>query len=126
MEIYSEDMELIEHPDLALGYLKPGVRVERHEAVEGVQEPWRCEIVTAYENGGGDVRRGIDAPGVEAGAAWEEIQIGHPHTQAELDERETQKSRSTVEARLTLVEAALIRLQEDVRAALEKIAQKEA
>lgn len=66
MEIYNEQMELIENPDMTLGWLKPSTRTEHHEAVEGVEEVWHHEIIAQYPNGGMDVAKVIDIPGVEA------------------------------------------------------------
>lgn len=97
-EIYNEQMERIEHPDLTLGYLRPGTRTEHHEAVEGVQEVWHYETVAEYPNGGMDVRRVVDEPGVEAQAAWDEeilIQIYVPYTQEELDRIEAEWNKPT-------------------------------
>ena len=65
MEIYNEEMERIENPDLTLGYLKPGVRTEHHEAVDGVSWVWHYETVTEYPNGGKDIRK---VGGVAGGA----------------------------------------------------------
>ena len=107
-EIYNENMERIEHPDLTLGYLKPGTRTEHHEAVEGVQEIWHYETVAEYPNGGKDVRKVVDVPGVEAQAAWNEeipIQIYVPYTQEELDRIEAERNKPTTEERVAQLEA---------------------
>lgn len=107
-EIYNEQMERIEHPDLTLGYLRPGTRMEHHEAVEGVQEVWHYETVAEYPNGGKDIRRVIDVPGVEAQAAWDEeipIQIYVPYTQEELDRMEAERNKPTTEERIAQLEA---------------------
>ena len=98
MEIYNENMERIEHPDLTLGYIKPSTRTEHHEAVMGVQEVWHYETVTEYPNGGKDVKKVVDVPGVEAKPAWDEeipIQIYMPYTQEELDRMEKERNRPT-------------------------------
>ena len=110
MESYNEAMEPIEHPDLTLGYLKPGVRTVHHEAVEGVEEQWHYETVAEYPNGGKDVSRVIDVPGVEAKDAWDEeieIQIYVPYTPEELAAMEEAKNRPTTEQRIEALEAAL-------------------
>lgn len=110
MEIYNEEMERIEAPDLSLGWLENTVRMIRHDAVEGVPEAWHYETLAEYPNGGKDVVRVIDIPGVEAKAAWEEeipIQIYHPYTREELDEREEETQKTTIEERLADMEAAL-------------------
>lgn len=107
-EIYNEQMEHIENPDLTLGYLKPGTRTEHHDAVEGVQEVWHYETVAEYPNGGKDVCKVIDVPGVQAQDAWDEdipIQIYVPYTQEELERIEAEKNKPTTEERIQQLEA---------------------
>ena len=72
MEIYNEAMELIENPDLMRGYLEDRTRTVHHDAVEGVTEVWHYETVAEYPNGGKDIRKVVDVPGVEAKPAWDE------------------------------------------------------
>ena len=108
MEIYNENMELIENPDLSLGYLKNSVRTVHHDAMEGVQEVWHYETVAEYPNGGKDIRKVVDVPGVEAQAAWDEvipIQIYVPYTQDELDRIEAERNKPTTEERVAQLEA---------------------
>lgn len=110
MEIYNEAMERIENPDLSLGYLKPGTRTERHEAIEGVEEKWHYETIAEYPNGGKDIAKVIDVPGVEAKDAWDEeipIQIYVPYTQEELDRIEEEKNKPTQEQRIRALEDQL-------------------
>lgn len=107
-EIYNEQMERIENPDLTLGYLRPGVRTEHHEAVDGVTEVWHYETVAEYPNGGKDIQKVIDVPGVAARAAWDEeipIQIYVPYTQEELDRMEAERNKPTTEQRVAQLEA---------------------
>ena len=128
MEIYDEKMERIVDPDLTLGWLEDTVRRVEHEKVPAVQEIWHYETAAEYENGGRDVVKVVDVPGVPAREAWEEnvpIQIYHPYTQAQLEEIEAEKKRPTQEQRLQRVEeamsrmtAALAQLQTDVGAAM--------
>lgn len=136
MEIYDEKMERIVDPDLTLGWLEDTVRRVEHEEVPAVQEIWHYETAAEYENGGRDVVKVVDVPGVPAREAWEEnvpIQIYHPYTQAQLEEIEAEKKRPTQEQRLQRVEeamsrmtAALAQLQTDVGAAMAWVMQKEA
>ena len=108
VEIYNENMERIERPDLTLGYLRPGTRTEHHEAVEGVTEVWHYETVAEYPNGGKDIRKVVDVPGVEAKEAWDEeilIQIYVPYTQEELDRIEAERNKPTTEERVAQLEA---------------------
>ena len=115
MEIYNEHMECIENPDLTLGYLRPGTRTVHHDAVEGVTEVWHCETVAEYPNGGKDVQKVVDVPGVEAKPAWDEeipIQIYVPYTQEELDRMEAERNKPTTEQRLAALEEENRQLKE--------------
>lgn len=115
MEIYNDRMELIEKPDLSLGYLTPGKRTEHHEAVQGVAEQWHYETVAEYPNGGKDIRRVVDVPGVEAREAWDEeiaIQVYTPYTQEELDRMEAERNKPTTEQRLAALEEENRQLKE--------------
>lgn len=114
-EIYSENMELIENPNLELGYLKSGVRTVHHDAVGGVQEVWHYETVAEYPNGGKDIRKVVDVPGVEAKAACDEeiqIQIYVPYTQEELVRMEEERNKPTMEDRLATLEEENRQLKE--------------
>ena len=107
-EIYNENMERIENPDLSLGYLTDSTRTEHHEAVDGVQEVWHYETVAEYPNGGKDIRKVVDVPGVEAREAWDEeipIQIYVPYTQDELDRIDAERNKPTTEERVAQLEA---------------------
>ena len=108
MEIYNESMERIENPDVSLGYLTASTRTLHHEAVEGVDEVWHYEVVAEYPNGGKDVKKVIDVPGVQSREAWDEeieIQIYHQYTQEELDAIEAEKNKPTQEERIAEIEA---------------------
>ena len=107
-EIYNENMEHIENPDLTLGYLKSGTRVEHHNAIEGVTEVWHYETIAEYPNGGKDVQKVIDVPGVAARTAWDEeipIQIYVPYTQEELDRMEAERNKPSTDERVAQLEA---------------------
>ena len=123
-EIYNEQMESIEHPDLTLGYLRPGTRTEHHEAVEGVTEVWHYETVAEYPNGGKDIRKVVDVPGVAAQAAWDEeipIQIYVPYTQEELDRMKAERNKPTMADRLIALEEENIQLKEALSALIKGI-----
>ena len=108
MEIYNESMERIENPDVSLGYLTASTRTLHHEAVEGVDEVWHYEVVAEYPNGGKDVKKVIDVPGVQSREAWDEeieIQIYHPYTQEELDAIEAERNKPTQDERIAALEA---------------------
>lgn len=108
VEIYNEAMEPIENPDLSLGYLTNSKRTVHHEAVDGVAEQFHYVTIAEYENGGKDVEKVIDVPGVEAKPAWDEeitIQIYHPYTQEELDKMEEEKNKPSQEDRIAQLES---------------------
>lgn len=124
-EIYNENMERIEHPDMTLGYLRPGMRVEHHNAIESVTEVWHYETVAEYPNGGKDIRKVVDVPGVAAQAAWDEeipIQIYIPYTQEELDRMEAERNKPAMEDRLIALEEENIQLKEALNAIIRGIA----
>ena len=115
MEIYNENMERIENPDLTLGYLKDDTRKVHHDAVQGVDEVWHYETIAEYPNGGRDVQKVIDVEGVEAKDAWVEeipIQIYVPYTQEELDALEAERNKPTMEARVAALEEENKQLKE--------------
>lgn len=108
MEIYNENMERIDNTDMTIGYLKPSTRTVHHDAVEGVTEVWHYETIAEYPNGGKDVQKVVDVPGVEAKPAWDEdipIQIYVPYTQEELDRMEAERNKPTTEERVAQLEA---------------------
>ena len=101
-------MERIENPDLSLGYLKNSTRTEHHEAVQGVEEKWHYEAIREYPNGGKDIIKVVDVPGVVAQASWDEeipIQIYVPYTQKELDRMEAERNKPITEERIAQLEA---------------------
>ena len=92
MRIFDENNVEITSPDLSLGYLvQEEMFVAHHEAVKAVEEQWHYETVKVYPNGGKDVEKVIDVPGVEAKEAWDEyetIQRYIRYTDEELAEME--------------------------------------
>lgn len=123
MEIYNEKMERIEAPDLELGWLEETVRLVHHAGVEAIEERWHYETTAEYPNGGRDLRRVIDAPGIQAKPAWEEeipIQIYHAYTAAELEEKRQEAAKPTLEARMGRMEEAMQRLSGMIEEAVKK------
>ena len=113
MKILDETGVVIENPDLTLGYLVGDTEPLEHPAVEGVEEVFHYETVAEYPNGGKDVRKVIDTPGVPAKAAWTEqvpIQRYIRYTEEELAAQE--EARKKAEAREKLPETVAA-LQED-------------
>ena len=114
-------MEL-ENPDLSLGYLtEEEILISHHEAVEAAAEQWHYETIAEYPNGGKDVKKIVDVPGVEAQDAWDEfetVQRYVPYTEEELAAMEEAHNKPTQqddvdammidhEYRLTILELGL-------------------
>jgi hypothetical protein len=101
-----ENIELT-NPDLSCGYLKNDrIFVKHHKAVERVDEQWHYEVIATYPNGGQDVRKVVDVPGVEAVEAWDEyedIERYIEYTEEELAQMH-QPSQPSVEERLDRIE----------------------
>ena len=72
MKIIDENGSVIESPDLTAGHLVDDTETVEHPAQDAVEELSHYETVAEYPNGGKDVRKVIDVPGVPAQAAWTE------------------------------------------------------
>ena len=113
MKILDETGAVVENPDLTLGYLTADTEEITHPAAEGVEEQWHWETVTEYPNGGRDVQKIIDRPGVQAQEEWvEQVPIRKYicYTAEELAAQE--EARKKAEAREKLPETVAA-LQED-------------
>ena len=81
----------IENLDETLGYTtEETIIIAHHDAVDFIEEKWHYEVVKQYSNGGADVKKVIDVPGVEAKDAYDETETilrWHPYTEEELAER---------------------------------------
>ena len=113
MKIIDETGAVIENPDLTLGHLVSDTEPVEHPAVEGVEEVSHYETVAEYPNGGKDVRKIIDTPGVAAKAAWTEqvpIQKYIRYTAEELiaqeEERKKQEAKDKLPERVDALETA--------------------
>ena len=108
MRILDENNVEITSPDLSLGHLvEEEVFVAHHPAVEEVPEQWHYETVCEYLNGGKDVVKVVDVPGVEAKAAWDEyetIKRYVPYTEEELAALEEARNKPTLESRVGVLE----------------------
>lgn len=110
MKIIDENGAAIETPDLTLGYLVGGTEPVEHPAVEGVEEQWHWETVTEYPNGGKDVQKIIDVPGVQAQEEWVEqvpIQKYIRYTAEELAAQEEARKKAEAREKLPDTVAAL-------------------
>lgn len=130
MKIIDETGAVVENPDLTLGYLTDGTEEVTHPAVEGVEEQWHWETVTEYPNGGRDVQKIVDRPGVTAQEEWVEkipIQKYIRYTAEELAAQEEARKKAeareklpeTVEAlQSALADADALNLDQDYRLTL--------
>lgn len=113
MKILDETGAVVENPDLTLGYLTDDTEEITHPAVEGVEEQWHWETVTEYPNGGKDVQKVVDRPGVQAQEEWVEqvpIQKYVRYTAEELaaqeKERQKQEAKDKLPERVDALETA--------------------
>ena len=110
MKIIDENGAAIENPDLTLGYLVDDTEPVEHPAVEGVEEVSHYETVAEYPNGGKDVQRVVDVPGVPAQAAWTEqmpVQRYIRYTAEELAAQEESRKKQEAKDKLPETVAAL-------------------
>lgn len=120
MKIIDEHGNPIENPDLTKGYLKPETQTIHHDAVVGVEEVSHYETIAEYPNGGKDVRKVVDVPGVAAKEAYDEeveVQRYVLYTAEELAAQEKARKEAeekaqlpTAEERLAALEAAMLDL----------------
>lgn len=121
MKIIDETGAVVENPDLTLGYLTADAEEVTHPAVEGVEEQWHWETVTEYPNGGKDVQKIIDRPGVQAQEEWVEqvpVQRYIRYTEEELAAREKERQQAEEAARLPETIASLTCQLTDLQLAL--------
>ena len=110
MKIIDENGAVVENPDLTLGYLVDDTEPVEHPSVEGVDEVSHYETVAEYPNGGRDVRKVIDVPGVPAQDAWTEqvpVQRYIRYTAEELAAREEARKKQEAKDKLPETVAAL-------------------
>ena len=110
MKIIDETGAVVENPDLTLGYLVDDTEPVEHPAVEGVEEVSHYETVAEYPNGGRDVQKVIDRPGVQAQEEWVEkvpIQKYIRYTAEELAAQEEARKKQEAKDRLPETVAAL-------------------
>jgi hypothetical protein len=110
MKILDQQGNEILNPDLIKGHLESDKLTIHHNAVAEVPEQSHTEVIKEYENGGKDVEKVIDVPGVlgcDAYDTYEDIERYIPYTAAELAAIEKQKSTPTIPDRLAVVEELL-------------------
>ena len=119
MKILDETGAVVENPDLTLGYLTADTEEITHPAVEGVEEQWHWETVTEYPNGGRDVQKIVDRPGIQAQEEWVEqvpIQKYVRYTAEELAAQEKERQKQEAKDKLPETVAALQAALEDADA----------
>lgn len=122
MKILDENNVELPSPDLSKGRLvEERLFISHHPAVEAAAEQWHYETTAVYPNGGKDVAKVVDVPGVEAKDAWDEyetVQRYVPYTEEELAAMEEARNKPTPqddadammidhEYRLTILELGL-------------------
>lgn len=110
MKILDETGTVVENPDLTLGYLTDDTEEITHPAVEGVEEQWHWETVTEYPNGGRDVQKIVDRPGIQAQEEWVEqvpIQRYIRYTAEDLAAQEEARKKAEAWEKLPETVAAL-------------------
>lgn len=115
--IGSNDVE-IANPDLTLGYLKTETQTIHHDAVAGVEEVSHYETIAEYPNGGKDVRKVVDVPGVEVKDAYDEeveVQRYVLYTAEELAEQAAAREKAEQQAKLPNTETRLAALESAMR-----------
>ena len=120
MKIIDENGLPVESPDLKKGYLKQETQTIHHDAVAGVEEVSHYETLAEYPNGGKDVQKVVDVPGVAAQEAYDEemdVQRYVLYTAEELAAQEKARKEAeekaqlpTAEERLAALEAAMLDL----------------
>ena len=115
MKILDENNVELPSPDLSKGRLvEERLFISHHEAVEAVAEQWHYETAAVYENGGRDVKKVIDIPGVEARDAWDEyetVQRYIPYTDEELEAMNAPSPQDDMDAMLVDHELRLTMLE---------------
>ena len=101
MEIYNkEKTEIIQNPNLELGYLMDDTKITYLPKVDPVEEVGHYETIAKYDNGGEDVEYIVDIPaseGREASIITEQIKVYIPYTEDELNEINKKKQISQLE-----------------------------
>ena len=118
MEIIDINGSPIENPDLTKGYLKQETQTIHHDAVAGVEEVSHYETIAEYPNGGKDVRKVVDVPGVAANDAYDEeveVQRYILYTADELAEQAAAREKAEQEAKLPTTEKRLAALESAMR-----------
>lgn len=118
MKIIDSNGNPIEAPDLTKGYLKQETQTVHHDAVAGMEEVSHYETIAEYPNGGKDVRKVVDVPGVAAKDAYDEeveVQQYVMYTAEELAEQAAAREKAEQQAKLPNTETRLAALESAMR-----------
>lgn len=118
MKIIDSNGVEIANPDLTKGYLKSEIQTVHHDAVEAVEEVSHYETIAEYPNGGKDVRKVVDVPGVAAQDAYDEeveVQRYVLYTAEELAEQAAAREKAEQQAKLPNTETRLAALESAMR-----------
>ena len=121
MKIIDENGAVVENPDLTLGWLKEDTEPVEHPAVEAVPEASHYEVVAEYPNGGKDVKKVIDVPGIPGRDAWtEQVPIRRYilYTAEELAQQEAEHRETETREKLPQTVADLTQQLTDLQLAL--------
>ena len=114
MKIIDSNGNPIATPDLTKGYLKQETQTVHHDAVAGVEEVSHYETIAEYPNGGKDVRKVVDVPGVTVKDAYDEeveVQRYVLYTADELAEQAAAREKAEQQAKLPNTETRLAALE---------------
>lgn len=118
MKIIDSNGVEIASPDLTKGYLKQETQTIHYDAVEAVEEVSHYETIAEYPNGGKDVRKVVDVPGVAVQDAYDEeveVQRYILYTADELAEQAAAREKAEQEAKLPTTEKRLAALESAMR-----------
>lgn len=109
MRTINEDGVEITEYDEELGYIvQERVVVQHHDEIVAVPEQFHYEVIKTYPNGGQDVKKVVDVPGVEHQDAFDEHEVVNRfirYTESELAERQKKKEEEEEARRLIAEEA---------------------
>ena len=118
MKIIDSNGNPIKSPDLTKGYLKQETQTVHHDAVAGVEEVSHYKTIAEYPNGGKDVQKVVDVPGVAAKEAYDEeveVQRYILYTADELAEQAAAREKAEQQAKLPNTETRLTALESAMR-----------
>lgn len=114
MIVYDESGNVLEIYDLSAGHIEERYDTVAHPEIEPVDEVWHYEVLNSYSNGGKDVERVIDVPGVIGRPEWTENVtklVYIPYTEEELKQINDEKVIKNDTDRISELEAEIMSLK---------------